>query len=240
MSFVRVALELLQTAPQDLGQIGSGIRAGNLAAALPTTELTAAGADEVSAAIAALFGAHAREYQAVADQAATFHLQFVRSLSVAAASYAGSEAAIATSLQSAGPAAGIAPLAALDSPIADGFQTLVYGPIHAVGQGWINSPVGQLLDPIINAPTNLLLGRALIGNGAAGTAASPDGGAGGLLFGDGGAGYTPSGGAGPVGGGSGGAAGLIGNGGSGGGGFAGGGGGTGGAGGWLMGNGGAG
>ncbi|SPM29495.1 PE family protein [Mycobacterium terramassiliense] len=45
----------------------------------------------------------------------------------------------------------------------------------------------------INAPTNLLLGRPLIGNGANGTATNPNGGAGGLLFGNGGNGYSQSG-----------------------------------------------
>ncbi|MBI2699010.1 MAG: PE family protein, partial [Mycobacterium sp.] len=42
----------------------------------------------------------------------------------------------------------------------------------------------------INAPTQTLLGRALIGNGADGTATNPDGGAGGLLYGTGGNGYS--------------------------------------------------
>lgn len=120
-------------------------------------------------------------------------------------------------------------LGSAPASVSDGFQAFVYGPIHATGQQWINSPVGEALAPIVNAPTNVLLGRDLIGNGVTGTAAAPNGGPGGLLFGDGGAGYT---------GGNGGSAGLIGNGGTGGAGFAGGVGGMGGTGGWLMGNGG--
>jgi hypothetical protein len=66
----------------------------------------------------------------------------------------------------------------------------------------------------INAPTEFLFGRPLLGNGVDGTAANPNGQAGGLLLGNGGAGWgssTPG-----VGGGAGGAAGLIGNGGPGG------------------------
>ncbi len=50
-----------------------------------------------------------------------------------------------------------------------------------------NSPVGEAL-AIVNAPTNVLLGRDLIGNSVTRTAAAqrwPSG----LLFGDGGAGY---------------------------------------------------
>jgi hypothetical protein len=43
---------------------------------------------------------------------------------------------------------------------------------------------------VINAPTQLTVGRPLVGNGANGTAASPNGGAGGILFGNGGNGYS--------------------------------------------------
>src|SRR5271166_61174 len=101
MSFVLVVPDVLETAGADLAQIGSAVSAGNLAAALPTTGVAAAGADEVSAAIAALFGAHAQEYQAAAAQAATYYEGFVRTLSTAAASYVGTEAAITTSMQGA-------------------------------------------------------------------------------------------------------------------------------------------
>lgn len=88
----------------------------------------------------------------------------------------------------------------------------------------------------INAPTRLLLGRPLIGNGFDGTAASPNGGAGGILYGNGGNGYSQT--TAGVGGGAGGAAGFIGNGGAGGAGGLGAPGGPGGTGGWLFGDGG--
>jgi broad specificity phosphatase PhoE len=93
---------MLATAAADAAQIGSAVTAGNLAAAIPTTEVAAAGADEVSAAIAALFGAHARQYQEAAARAATYYEQFQGNLSAAAASYADTEAAIATSMRGAG------------------------------------------------------------------------------------------------------------------------------------------
>ncbi|WP_341552401.1 PecA family PE domain-processing aspartic protease [Mycobacterium ulcerans] len=48
--------------------------------------------------------------------------------------------------------------------------------------------VGRDVLGAINAPTEFLLGRPLIGNGADGTAANPNGGAGGLLIGNGGSG----------------------------------------------------
>jgi PE family/Histidine phosphatase superfamily (branch 1) len=229
MSFVLLAPDLLESAAADVAQIGSAVSAGNVAAAIPTSQVAAAAADEVSAAIAAMFGAHAQEYQAAAAQAATFHAQFVSGLGAAAASYTGTEASILASIQQA--------LGAVNTSVANGFQAGVYGPVHAAGEAYIASPLGQALDPIINAPTDALFGRDLIGNGAAGTAANPTGGAGGFLFGDGGAGFSQT--AGTAAGGTGGNAGLIGTGGAGGAGFAGA-GGTGGVGGVLMGNGGGG
>jgi hypothetical protein len=231
MSFLLVAPEILESAAADITQIGSTVGAGNLAAAIPTTQLTAAAADEVSAAIAAVFGAHAKEYQAAAALATTYHQQFARGLSSAAASYVSAEASIDTTLQGV--------VTAVNTAASNGFQTLVYGPTHTAGEAWINSSIGQALDPIINAPTDALSGRDLIGNGAPGTATAPNGGAGGLLFGDGGPGYTQTSGPSATGG-NGGNAGLIGNGGAGGGGFGGGAGGVGGNGGGLMGNGGVG
>lgn len=86
----------------------------------------------------------------------------------------------------------------------------------------------------VNTPTQALLGRPLIGDGAPGTAARPNGGAGGLLYGNGGNGYSSM--VSGVGGGAGGAAGLIGNGGAGGAGGPNAAGGAGGNGGWLFGH----
>jgi PE family len=101
------------------------------------------------------------------------------------------------------------------------------------------SPLQTLLN-IVNAPTDALLGRPLIANGAngiaGGTLAQANGGAGGILVGNGGFGATDAAGQGGVGG----TAGLIGNGGAGGAGSTGGAGGRGGGGGLLLGNGGVG
>jgi hypothetical protein len=155
MSFVLVAPDMLETAAADAAQIGSVVRAGVLAAVTPTTEVAAAGADEVSATIAALFGAHAQEYQAAAAQAATYYEQFVRTLSAAAASYADTETTIATSMQGA---LGATSAAALTDPI------------QTTSAAWITSPLGRVLDPIINAPTEALFGRDLIGTGTGGNA----------------------------------------------------------------------
>lgn len=173
MSFLVVVPEFLTSAAADVENIGSTLRAANAAAAASTTALAAAGADEVSAAVAALFARFGQEYQAVSAQASAFHQQFVQTLNSASGSYAAAEATIASQLQTA--------------------QHDLLG--------------------AVNAPTETLLGRPLIGDGAPGTATSPNGGAGGLLYGNGGNGYSAT--ASGVGGGAGGSAGLIGNGGAG-------------------------
>ncbi|WP_142995513.1 PE family protein, partial [Mycobacterium persicum] len=95
MSFVFAVPELVDAAATELAGIGSAISNANAAAAFPTTAIAAAGADEVSAAIAALFGAHAQAYQAVSAQLATFHEQFVRTLQVSVGAYASTDAAAA-------------------------------------------------------------------------------------------------------------------------------------------------
>ena len=123
-------------------------------------------------------------------------------------------------------------------------QTLTAGAGAYAGVDAANADPLQALFGAINAPTEALLGRPLIGNGAnAAPGSGLAGGAGGILFGSGGAGGS---GAAGHNGGNGGAAGLFGTGGAGGAGGgrylsgAGGDGGAGGAGGLLFGNGGAG
>ncbi len=73
--------------------MGSAVGAANAAAANSTMSLLAAGADEVSTRIAALFGAHASEYQAVSSQAAQFNEQFVLGLAANANAYLTTESA---------------------------------------------------------------------------------------------------------------------------------------------------
>ncbi|WP_152313374.1 PE family protein, partial [Mycobacterium tuberculosis] len=86
MSFVVTIPEALAAVATDLAGIGSTIGTANAAAAVPTTTVLAA-ADEVSAAMAALFSGHAQAYQALSAQAALFHEQFVRALTAGAGSY---------------------------------------------------------------------------------------------------------------------------------------------------------
>jgi hypothetical protein len=109
-----------------LANIGSA----NAAALAPTSGGLAAGTDEVSAAVAGLFTAHAQAYRALSAQAASFHQQFVQLMTGGSAQYAAAEAANAS-------------------------------PLQTLRQDLLN---------IINEPTELLVGRTLIGNGTNGTA----------------------------------------------------------------------
>ncbi len=95
MSFVTAQPEALTSAAGALQTVGSGMAAGNAAAAAPTTGVVPAAADEVSALTAAQFAAHAQMYQAISAQAAAIHEMFVNTLGVSAASYAATEAATA-------------------------------------------------------------------------------------------------------------------------------------------------
>lgn len=59
--FVSVVPQTVAAAGSDLARISSSISAANAAAAIPTVGIQVAAADEVSAAIATLFGSDAQE-----------------------------------------------------------------------------------------------------------------------------------------------------------------------------------
>ncbi|SPM30288.1 Mycobacterium terramassiliense ORFan [Mycobacterium terramassiliense] len=168
MFFVITSPETMTAAAADLAAIGSTISTANQAAAAPTTAMLAPATDEVSTAIAALLAEQGQAYQALAARTVAFHDGIVRTLNMAAGTYAATEAANAS-------------------------------PLQAIEQ--------QLLN-VVNAPTQALVGRPLIGNGANGQPGTgQNGGNGGILFGNGGGGGS---GAAGQNGGNGGAAGLFG------------------------------
>lgn len=106
MSFVFTQPQLLAEAATNLAGIGSSLTAANSAAALPTTSVLAAGADEVSTAMANVFGSHAQQYQQMSAQAANLHQQFVQAMNSAGNAYAGAEAANAKPMAGGGATAG--------------------------------------------------------------------------------------------------------------------------------------
>jgi hypothetical protein len=150
MSLLVVAPELLQSAAANVESIGSALDAAHAAAAVPTTGIAAAGADEVSAAVTALFAGYGQEFQALSAQASAFHQQFVQALSAGAGSYLAAEAAAASPLQA---------VAAATSPLQTVAAASSLPPLLQTVQG-------ELLN-LINAPTEFLLGRPLISTGAA-------------------------------------------------------------------------
>ncbi|WP_205876146.1 PE family protein [Mycobacterium camsae] len=58
------------------------VRSTSFAVSAATTRLAAAGVDQVSAALAVMFGNHGLDYQNVAAAAAGFHDRFVQGLAV--------------------------------------------------------------------------------------------------------------------------------------------------------------
>ncbi len=152
MSWVMVSPELVVAAAADLAGIGSAISSANAAAAVNTTGLLTAGADEVSTAIAALFGAQGQAYQAASAQAAAFYAQFVQALSAGGGAYAAAEAAAVSPL--------LAPINA-QFVAATGRPLIGNGANGAPGTGANGGPGGWL-----------------IGNGGAGGSGAPGAGAG--------------------------------------------------------------
>ncbi|WP_133056482.1 PE domain-containing protein, partial [Mycobacterium decipiens] len=91
MSYVGLVPELVETAAQDLAGIRTGLLEVTSAAAGATTQLSPAAADEVSTAIAQLFGNFGRDYQATMARAAVFHDEFVSLVSRSASAYLATE-----------------------------------------------------------------------------------------------------------------------------------------------------
>ena len=101
MEYLVTAPEMLATTAANLEEIGSEISAANASAAGPTTGLVAAAEDEVSAAIAKLFGGYGQQYQAIHTQATAFHNEFTQTLAAAGNTYAQAEASNVAAMSNA-------------------------------------------------------------------------------------------------------------------------------------------
>ncbi|WP_242660542.1 PE family protein [Mycobacterium kubicae] len=93
VSFLATTPQLVTAAAENLAGLGSNLGQATAAAASSTTGVAAAAADEVSLAIAQVFGSFGEEFQAVNAQAAAFHSEFVRLLNGSAAAYVATEIA---------------------------------------------------------------------------------------------------------------------------------------------------
>ncbi len=93
MSLLSIAPDLVSAASGNLENLGAALRSASAAAAGQTTAIAAPAADEVSAAVTALFGARGQEFQALSAKAAAFHEEFVNLLNGGAAQYVSTEVA---------------------------------------------------------------------------------------------------------------------------------------------------
>jgi PPE-repeat protein len=91
MSFVTAQSPALMAAANQLQHLGAAMTAQNNAAAMPTTSVTPAAADPVSALQAMQFSAYGAWYQQVSEQAQAIHQMLVNTLGSNAGSYEGAE-----------------------------------------------------------------------------------------------------------------------------------------------------
>ncbi|OIN81545.1 PE family protein [Mycobacterium malmoense] len=174
MSFVSTVPEVVTDAAVNLAGVGSTLEQATVAAAGPTTTLTAAAADEVSTAISQLFGAYGQQFQTLSAQAAAFHNEFVSLLSGGAAAYLSTEVAnaeqsllnaviapAATGTTVAASSAAIPILGGLD-PILGGLNAFLTGGNLAPYIGL--PPILSGLDPILGDVSSLLFTGGPIGS----------------------------------------------------------------------------
>lgn len=100
LSYVIAHPEMLAAAAEDLAGIHATLGEATTAAAAPTTGIAAAGADDISAAIADMFGSYGQEFQALGAQASAFHDEFVNLLRSGADAYLSTEAGSASAAAS--------------------------------------------------------------------------------------------------------------------------------------------
>ncbi|WP_142995914.1 PE family protein, partial [Mycobacterium kansasii] len=93
MSFLTTQPDELAAAAGKLQTIGATMEAENVAAAVPTTGVIPAAADEVSMLQASMFTAYGSLYQQISAEAAAMYEMLVNTLGVSAGTYAAAEAA---------------------------------------------------------------------------------------------------------------------------------------------------
>jgi len=98
-TYVIAAPVAFAEASEDLSGIAEAIKGAAAGAAPSTTGVVAAAGDEISAAIANVFGSCANEFQTLTARTMLVQAQFVRALGAAGAAYAAAEAANAAPLQ---------------------------------------------------------------------------------------------------------------------------------------------
>ncbi|WP_155769937.1 PE family protein, partial [Mycobacterium asiaticum] len=169
--FVSVTPETLASTAADVTGINSVLRSANLAAGPQITSVLAAGADEVSAAVASLFSGHGVAYQGLAADLSAIQERFAQALHAAAINYASAESTNLAQLQLQAATAGQQALDAVNAP----FYAQFGRPL-----------IGNGADAAAGSGQNGGAGGILWGNGGAGGSgtagkAGGNGGAAGLI-----------------------------------------------------------
>jgi PE family len=161
MSFVLTEPELMQGAVQDLAGIRSSLAEVATTVSGPTTGIAAAAQDEVSTAIASLFGGFGQQFHVLNAQAQAFHAEFESLLSSGAAAYVRAEAANAQQV--------------LTNAVGGGTPTLLSGQIRTGAQAISQSPMMQGLGSFgaaVAAPYQALVSNTINNLQAIGTTIS--------------------------------------------------------------------
>ncbi|ORW85249.1 hypothetical protein AWB92_27560 [Mycobacterium sp. IEC1808] len=150
MSFLSVVPDIVSAAAGDLEGIGSVLDSASAVAAGPTTVIAPAAQDELSIAIAGLFGDVGQEFQALSAESRAFCDRFVGALTTTAGMYVGTEAANAQQTL----------LNAVNGPIealsTGGGLGALTGALESTGTGLLSGLVGlEIAIPIINTLTPL-------------------------------------------------------------------------------------
>jgi len=167
MSFVVAAPDMIQTAAEDLAGIRSVPAEAVTTFAAPTTAVAPAAGDEVSAAVAAMFGDFGKEFQSLSAHAQAFHAEFADVIDAGVGAYLSTE--IATAEQTLAnvlnaPARAMPGLGA--APGIGGLLTGGTGGLTGILGGLGNlGPLGSTLGSLLPGLPNILggLGNSLTG-----------------------------------------------------------------------------
>jgi len=127
MSYLLAAPERVGAAAADLHTIGSSVSTASALAATRTSDVLAAAGDEVSAAVADVFGAYAKQFHTAVAQAAAFHAEFAQALAGAGDLYARTEAANAALVTGQTIASGSGPPTPIVQSAANTITALIMG-----------------------------------------------------------------------------------------------------------------
>ncbi|OBF50999.1 hypothetical protein A5787_07690 [Mycobacterium sp. 852002-50816_SCH5313054-b] len=152
MSFVIATPDLVESAATSLAGIRSSLAEAAATAAGPTTGIAIAAQDEVSVAIASMFGNYGDQFQALSAQAQAFHQQFVSVMNAGAGAYASAEAANAAQTLLGG---------SLDGGLFGTVEQSVNGAVTALGNGSLGGFVGGQIQTGAHAISNAIAGSPI-------------------------------------------------------------------------------